>query len=86
MLLELIFTTSPKPFSSLVSELEGHDGELGTCPFIILCLARLSKDVKLKIGVGTRLIRQFCGDITDSNMIAFIGTGVGNVRVDLSTA
>ncbi len=83
MLLELVFTTSLHLFDSLISELGDHDGELDTCPSIILYLAGLCEDTKLEVRAGTSLICWRCGDVTGSNVVVFIGSEAGDIRADL---
>lgn len=73
ILLELVLMTSPHPFGSLFFKLKGYSGELGTCPSIILCLARFCKGAKLEVRAGTGLICQRCGGITGLNAVAFTG-------------
>lgn len=73
------------PFSFSFSELEGHGGKLGTCPSVVLCLARLYKGTKLEVRAGISLIRRCCGGVMSLNAVVFIGVGVENVQVDLST-
>ncbi len=83
MLLELVLTTSLHPFGSLFSELGGHNGELGTRPSVILCLAQLCEDAKLEVGAGTDLICRRCEGIIGLNVVAFTRSGVGDVRVNV---
>lgn len=83
MLIELVLRMSLYPFSSLFSKLGGYSDKLGTRPSIVLCLARLCKDVKLEVRIGMCLFCQRCGGIIGSNVIAFIKSGVENVQANL---
>lgn len=86
MLLELVLTTSFHLFDLLFSEWGDYDVELGIYPSIVLCLGGLYKDFKLKVEAGMSLICQHYKDVPSSNAVAFIGSKVEDLQVDLSAA